>query len=118
MVVGIIVSTIIITIVFKIALNMFKEKVGWLKIIILVLINQIILEVLWYFMNIYIPDMFFLASIISFLVGLGIYKIGFGMGWFKILIIVIVATFIGWLVISFLLILGIPLLIPPGPVPY
>ena len=89
-----------------------------MKILILVLINQIILEVLWYFMNIYIPGMYFLASIISFLVGLGVYKFGFGMGWFKTLIIVIVATFIGWLVISFLLILGIPLLIPVGPMPF
>ena len=118
MVVGIIVSAIIITIFFKIALKMLEEKVGWLKIFILVLVNQVILEVLWYFMNIYIPSMFFVANIISFIVGLGIYKYGFGMGWFKTLIIVIVAAFIGWLVISFLLILGIPLLIPVGPMPF
>jgi len=97
-IIGTVVSSLITSILFYIVLKIMKDSRTFLKVFIVVLIENIVMIFLPYISMLGILLPWYAYLIISIVVGLSIYKYGLDISWLRT-IILIVLTF----VISFLL---------------
>ncbi len=110
-IISIVISAIVTTFFFYLTLRLFKEDIGIAKIFGVVLLKEIIVGVAWYLMGTYTPGLGLLAHVISFIVGLAVYKYGFGLSWLRTIMLVIVSVVILGVVTFVLVLIGFGTLI-------
>jgi hypothetical protein len=110
-VMSVVISTIVTSFFFYLTLKLFREDVGIAKIFGVVLLKEIIVGVAWYLMGTYMPGLGLFAHVISFVVGLAVYKYGFALSWLRTIMLVIVSVVILGIVTFILVLIGFGTLI-------